>query len=80
MLEPGTNKRCINCNREFIDKKSHTRIQTKPSKELRNIVGDSNDEGNDATQASTEPVKHSLASVLFDKYDTCPYCGGKFFD
>ena len=23
-------------------------------------------------------VRHSIASVLFDKFDTCPYCDGKF--
>ena len=23
-------------------------------------------------------VKYSLASVIFDKFDACPYCGGKF--
>ena len=32
----------------------------------------------DASQESSSVVEHSLASVLFDKFDTCPYCGGKF--
>ena len=44
------------------------------------IVGDSNGGDNNAMQESTELVKHPLASVLFDRFDTCPYCGGKFCD
>ena len=29
---------------------------------------------------NTGLAMHSLASVLFDKFDTCLYCGGKFFN
>ena len=40
------------------------------------------DEGNtepvDAALERRGLAKHSLASVLLDKFDTCPYCGGKF--
>ena len=43
-------------------------------------IGNSNDEIIDATQESPGIVKHSLAAVLFDKFDTCPYCGSKFCD
>ena len=35
-------------------------------------------EPNDPVQENRERVKHSLAAVLFDKFDTCPYCGGNF--
>lgn len=41
-------------------------------------VSDSNVEYNGAVQENREFVKHSLAALLFDKFDTCPYCGGKF--
>ena len=30
------------------------------------------------SQEDTGLVKHSLASVIFDKFDACPYCGSKF--
>lgn len=39
---------------------------------------DSDIENTDVVQENNGHVKHSLASVLFDKFDICPYCGGKF--
>ena len=27
-----------------------------------------------------ESIKPSLASFLFDRFDVCPYCGGKYCD
>lgn len=42
------------------------------------IIDDSNIESIGAAQEDTALIKHSLASVLFDKFDDCPYCGGKF--
>lgn len=76
MLEPGSSKRCTNCKREFIDERSHPGVQMQSPKRLGLCnVGDGNTA---AAQESSGIVKHSLASILFDKFDTCPYCGGKF--
>ena len=78
LLEPGSSKRCISCKREFIDERSHPGVQMQSSKRSGPInVGDGN---TDAAQESSGVVEHSLASVLFDKFDTCQYCGGKFYD
>ena len=27
-----------------------------------------------------EPGRTSLTTLLFNKYDVCPYCGGKYAD
>lgn len=41
-------------------------------------VSDSNVDYIGAAQGNQGLVKHSLSSVIFDEFDTCPYCGGKF--
>ena len=79
LVEPGITKHCINCQREFFDEQSHPGIYMKLSQQLGPInINDSNVEYIRAAQENKRLVKHSLASVLFDKFDTCPYCGGKF--
>lgn len=79
LLEPGITKRCISCKREFIDEWSHPRIEMKLSQRLGPInISDRDLQSTGAAQENGELVRHSLASVLFDKFDTCPYCGGKF--
>ena len=68
------------CKRDFFDEQSHPGIHMKLSQRLGPInIDDSNIEPNSHAQEDNGLVKHSLASVLFDKFDTCPYCGGRFF-
>ena len=81
LLEPGISKRCFNCKREYLDERSHPEIRMRLSERLGPIsISDSNIENTGAAQEDSGRVKHSLASVLFDKFDICPYCGGKFCD
>ena len=81
LLEPGTSKRCIYCRREFIDERFHPEIETRVSERLNptNMDGSSK-ENIGVVPQNTIPARHSLSSLLFDKFDTCPYCGGKFFN
>lgn len=79
LLEPGITKRCMSCKREFLDEQSHPGIPMKVSQRLGPInISDSDFEPIDPAQENRKRVKHSLAAVLFDRFDTCPYCGGKF--
>lgn len=79
LLEPGISKRCINCKREYLDERCHPDIRMRLSHRLGPIsFSDSDIENTDVVQENNGHVKHSLASVLFDKFDICPYCGGKF--
>ena len=43
-------------------------------------MDDSSKDNIGAVPENTGLARHSLASVLFDKFDTCPYCGGKFIN
>lgn len=80
MLEPGTSKRCVCCRREFINERYHPEIRMRLSERLNPTnVDDSGKEKTGVVPENTRLAKHSLTSVLFDKFDTCPYCGGKFF-
>ena len=79
LLEPGITKRCFKCERECIDEESHLGVQMRLSQRSSSTDDiESNVEYFDAAQEQTERLKSSLASILFDKFDTCPYCGGKF--
>lgn len=72
-------KRCSNCKREFLDENSHPGINMTLSRHLGPIdTDDSNAEYVGAVEQNERPIRHSFASVLFDKFDTCPYCEGKF--
>ena len=81
LLEPGTSKRCIYCRREFIDERFHPEIQMRLSERLDPTnIDDSSKDNTGVAPEHAGLAKHSVASVLFDKFDTCPYCGGKFFN
>ena len=81
LLEPGTSKRCIYCRREFIDERLHPEIQMRLSERLDPTnIDDSSKDNTGVAPEHTGLARHSVASVLFDKFDTCPYCGGKFFN
>lgn len=81
LLEPGIAKRCIKCKREVFDEWAHPEIHMRLSQRLGPInTSNGNIEDVGPAQGASGLVKHSLASALFDKFDTCPYCGGKFCD
>ncbi len=65
ILEPGCSKHCTMCKREFINEEKFGLNLLKPS----------------ATSTSEDgPARPSLAAFLFDEFDVCPYCGGKYFE
>ena len=81
MLEPGASKRCICCRREFIDERFHPEVRMRSSERLDPTnIDDSSVDNTDVVPENSRLARHSLASVLFDKFDTCPYCDGKFFN
>ena len=64
-----------------MNERSHLRTQMMTSQCLSPTnISDSCNDNAEATLENRRPARHSLASVLFDRFDTCPYCGGKFCD
>ncbi len=79
LVEPGTTKRCIKCKRECIDERCYPELQMNLSQPLSLIdIDETVDEHVDNAGEFTGPGKLSPASIIFDKFDTCLYCGGKF--
>ena len=65
IIEPAYSKRCAMCDREFA-------VEGHSGLSPLGAVADSVLEG--------EPVMPSLARFLSEKFEVCPYCGGKYCD
>ena len=88
ILEPGISKFCTRCNRAFLNEhiissripSSATNTTNTHDLSIPAIVGKegTEDDKNDNDNENDQKQGFSLADMLFQTYDTCPYCGGKF--
>ena len=89
LLQPGSSKRCLDCHREFINELLHPKFNSlygeqaidkyaeAENQETTNTV--TLDPGAERTEVG-QSSKRSLSTFLFQKFDTCPYCEGKFYN
>ncbi|KAL9131463.1 MAG: hypothetical protein Q9217_000611 [Psora testacea] len=67
ILEPGQSKKCSDCYHDFIDERARPTFH--PQLKVRG-----------APEVSTVDVNQNfLANHLLQSFDTCPFCGGKFY-
>ncbi|MCJ1460402.1 hypothetical protein MMC28_010782 [Mycoblastus sanguinarius] len=77
ILEPGLSKYCMDCGREFINDLVHPGMQDHIDGYLpQESAGDARL----GYLHDPDPGPELLSNFLFHKFDTCPYCGGKFYD
>ncbi|PGH23557.1 hypothetical protein AJ80_02337 [Polytolypa hystricis UAMH7299] len=79
---PGISKRCANCDTEFLNEErlfadpDILATITMPSASASASVPGT--ESENGVESGPGEARGSLLYVLFDKFDTCIYCGGKF--
>lgn len=67
ITEPRLTKKCMDCHREFLNERLHPEMKAKY---------DLTNKPKSTTQLDPNV---SLANHLFELFDTCPYCNGKYF-
>lgn len=79
ICQPGISKSCTRCNRAFLNEQHIFRISSSVTTITHEVSTTTTAEAQAEAEAEAENgEKDDLAEMLFRRYDTCPYCGGKF--